>query len=540
MKEPLVTDDVDQWSAALRSLAVAGALLFVPAAAAPAQDALGTGRALDASRQVGGDGTNTRAPVDDYRARNLLITGNVAGGRGFRGTVGYFAENDFRGVLGSDALFGFRADAALSSPAFIAAGRTSERVRYGAYLGVVEFQRDGGYGASTADLGRSRVTSRDMLDTRLALEQLAITGGADLSVASQPEVLGAVRDDSGKDYLASASPLRGLILSPMEASPFAIGLTSFDMARAREDVEAGRVIRRLGEHYPQSGLLGLLPPEAGAAPGAATDGASREFANRVESGLQADHRRILERIVDRYAQEPSAKAQPRAGVVEQLGGGMDRLRLSMSEALPPAAPGEQPQVETGPQPDELDLNSLAALLRHGERLERFAGGDPTRFNELVAAAERSLAAGEYFWAERRFARALRFTPGHPLATAGLAHAQIGAGLYVSAALGLRSLLADHPEMIDVRYAPSLLPNRVRLDLAARTVRERLEAEARDRPLRAFLLAYIGHQTEDRALVAEGLDVLARVAPDDPMLPVLRAVWLGREDRPVAPAPVPGG
>ena len=33
---------------------------------------------------------------------NLLITNNVLGGRGFRGSVGYTAAGDFRDVLGSE------------------------------------------------------------------------------------------------------------------------------------------------------------------------------------------------------------------------------------------------------------------------------------------------------------------------------------------------------------------------------------------------------------------------------------------------------
>ena len=72
---------------------------LAPAGAAFAQNALGSGDVLDANPAVGFGGRNLPTRLTDYRARNLLITGNVAAGRGFRGTVGYFAANDFRPSL---------------------------------------------------------------------------------------------------------------------------------------------------------------------------------------------------------------------------------------------------------------------------------------------------------------------------------------------------------------------------------------------------------------------------------------------------------
>ncbi len=154
--------------------------------------------------------------------------------------------------------------------------------------------------------------------------------------------------------------------------------------------------------------------------------------------------------------------------------------------------------------------------------------DENRFNEKVAQAEDQLRAGEYFWAERHFRRALRFTPGHPLATAGLANAQLGAGLYIPAALTLRSLMTENPEMIDVRYDEGILPNTVRLNSAKESLRNRL-SEKRDRNSIALLFAYIGHQTKDKEMVQQGLAIMAETDPDDKLLILLKGVWLADED-----------
>jgi hypothetical protein len=47
--------------------------------------------------------------------RNALVTGNVIGGREFRGDVGYSAAGDFRGRLGSDDFFSFQRNSAGSA-----------------------------------------------------------------------------------------------------------------------------------------------------------------------------------------------------------------------------------------------------------------------------------------------------------------------------------------------------------------------------------------------------------------------------------------
>ena len=143
----------------------------------------------------------------------------------------------------------------------------------------------------------------------------------------------------------------------------------------------------------------------------------------------------------------------------------------------------------------------------------------------MKSGEQRLADGEYFWAERHFDRALRFTPGHPLAIAGMGHAQIGAGLHVPAALTLRRLLTTNPEMIDVRYERAMLPKRIRLDLAVERLRDLIARVERDRQLRGFVLAYIGHQVQDRTLVEEGLGHMG----DEPLRALLDAVWLAEEN-----------
>ncbi len=86
------------------------ALLMTPSAIA--QYALGDGRALDANPAVGGNRFNTqKAPFRLNKLNNAIVTGNVSGGKQFRGSVGYSAPGDFRGITSGSTFFTGAAEA---------------------------------------------------------------------------------------------------------------------------------------------------------------------------------------------------------------------------------------------------------------------------------------------------------------------------------------------------------------------------------------------------------------------------------------------
>ena len=381
------------------AVALAIALGLLAAGPAAAQNALGSGRALDANLNPASGGLNTAAPAADFRARNLIVTDNVLGGRGFRGSVGYTAEGAFHGATGTDQLYAFRRDSAWSDVNLVNYGYTDQRFRYGPDFGLVAYTRVG-ENASARSLARRAQAeqvyrSRELIDARLRID---------------PRRVG--RDRSR--YRRAARP-----------PAFARGPA----------VPSGR-------------------------------------RGRNDGGRAAAHRSSLAPAV--------------AGGVRHL-----------------------------------------ALAPQGQRTERLGSGDADRFNEHLATGERYLREGRYFFAERRFRRALRFTPGHPMATAGLANAQVGAGLYLAASLTLRSLFSYQPEMIDAHYEPGLVPNEVRLKHAVAKLQQRLESTG-DRTASAFMLAYVGRLLGDRQYIERGLAVMEEDSPDDPLLPLLKEVWLAED------------
>ena len=484
-----------------------------------AQNALGTGRALDANTGVGTGGANVQAPGIDFRARNLLVTGNVVGGRGFRGTVGYRAAGDFTGELGSNDLYSFRASSALSSIPVISSGGTFDRLRFGQHMGLIEYRREG-FSSNLKSVQSVDIFPSSMgIDSRIRLDQYAADTAMHSLIESgvQPDVVGVLMDKEGRALAASVSSIRGMHLEPAQSVYQSIGITSFDMARLREDIASGKEVGVIGEPFDPR-ITELFASDLRVDPGFAEnriDASSNN--NRVEPVVYGDYRNIMERIAERFADRKNQGMGINKDVLQKLEKDLQELRQQTDET----------QTEDNGIFNN-NLSEIGSALRHGQRVTKLTTQQKNRFNELVAEAEQQLRNGEYFYAERHFRRALRFTPGHPLATAGLANAKLGAGLYISAALTLRTLLTNSPEMIDVRYEEGILPNTVRLNSAIESLRNRL-TDKRDRNSAALLFAYIGHQTKNKEMVQQGLSIMAETQPDDKLLVLLKSVWLADDD-----------
>jgi tetratricopeptide (TPR) repeat protein len=168
---------------------------------------------------------------------------------------------------------------------------------------------------------------------------------------------------------------------------------------------------------------------------------------------------------------------------------------------------------------------MATILRHGVKIEDLSTEQRSRIDELIARGQTQMGAGDFFDASQSFERALRMMPGHPMATAGVINAEIAAGLYLSSAIRLRRFLAESPEMIDTRYGERLLPPKERFDVAIENMRRRMKGSD-DAPDYGLALAYIGRQTEDKALMREGLDAIKGSEADDTLRLLLKKLWLG--------------
>jgi hypothetical protein len=190
-----------------------------------------------------------------------------------------------------------------------------------------------------------------------------------------------------------------------------------------------------------------------------------------------------------------------------------------------------------------ELEAIDLIRRSRAQANTFidpATGKRDFFAEHMATGEKLLGEERYFDAEERFALALSIKPGDVNAQAARIHAQMGAGLYLSAAFNLRSLLTANPEVAAIRFTGATVPNAERLASLAADLRGKIAvADARkEDPLASdgLMLAYIGHQVQNTVLVREGLDVMKRgtrskaeqatvTADQSALLELLETVWM---------------
>ena len=156
-------------------------------------------------------------------------------------------------------------------------------------------------------------------------------------------------------------------------------------------------------------------------------------------------------------------------------------------------------------------------------VQSLAGNRHDRINGLLREGEVQLAKGEYFAAERVYRHVLAVVPGHPMARIGLVHAQLGAGMIRSAAYTLRALFDQHPELIATHYNPSILPPVERIKWVRGELEKMIRTTNRQEP--ALLLAYLGYQMYQPDLVRYGLDLAEARQVDDPLITLLRGIWL---------------
>ncbi len=525
---------------------------------AGAQYQLGDGRGLDANLRQGSGGVNTPRQANTAgQYQDALVTGNVSGLASFRGDIDYGAAHEFRAELGSDDLFDFsrrsygapqgrgstfdpRDFGQTSNPPGFGGQNLVFRSGTGAHAGqVTGFDRLGASGAN--------VRYRDVSP----LQRYRGVGGLEnvRLRAFDRRPIGMARDDQGRLLQINSSPLTGVSFRrespaapaeveplPFEAGPELPPNEAETEARRADGAAAVIAQIRPGDDRPaadtdeqvdsplgRSGwgviaptyaALGerigaqLLPGRAARSDAAELKAFDQAMARRLEQAEQADEAQAEADVYLRMLQQiREAADQPDADADADADAGADADNADADGAASEAF---------GRTIEKLDYDLPA--------MRSLAGSTDSRFNQAMSQAEAYLSRGEYFSAEQAYSRALRLRSDHPLAVVGRAHAQLGAGLFISAAKSLRSVLAAHPELIAAKYDRPLVPGEQRLAV----LRKKLTHQAKTYPkdvAAPLLLAYLSYQQGQAYATAAQLDALAQRSPNDPLVPLLRRVWL---------------
>jgi hypothetical protein len=525
---------------------------------AHAQYALGDGRGLDANLRFGSGGSNgggrdaaLSGRIIPGRYADAVVTGSVGGLSRFRGDLGYRAAGDFSATTGSDDLHLFNLR---SSPVGLS-GRSS---------GLI--YRRPGSGVTAADLsrtGQDRIVRPDATAGDVARPDAKPQFGAFPQRARSETDAEARR---GRLLELGVAPLTGLTGQGVDQASEDDPLGAYFRARVDElDPSAALHLNaRLGDSELLDGtvLIGDLSRRAEAAAfqspglGKVTEGEDSYFD-------------LLRRLGgNRQSPRPSARVDPAKRRPVEATGRATTVSQRISEALRQSSSEAKGVGKPGRPVPTLGINPpVGAPKAPATRVEKFeynfppikslAGSVSSPFNKVMKDAESSLRAGKYFQAEHLYGRALLLRSGHPMAQAGRVHAQIGSGLYLSAAHNLRRLLAGNAVVVPVRYDKSLLPNSDRLELIRQTlrlnIREAKRAEAlrrrryterglrptlptRPRTGSSLLLAYLAYQAQDDVSCRLALDDLTALDPGDSLEPMLRTQWISEKQ--LKPAAIP--
>lgn len=569
-----------------QTIALSCVAMLVLAGTALGQNALGDGRKLDNNLNASQGRVNPRSTgvSEQIRYNNAVINGTAPGGKSFQGSLGYRSTDQFGGSLGSDTLYNFKRDSYLSGLAGEGV-RGSDALRY--QFSLTTGQNVPGFLAGgPVSVPRSGTVSTSATSSALRSTADFVTGQS-----YRPTLVGIRHDELGAEYTAKASPLLGVAWVKTGESPLGTGLAPVPASvppipgvpplNAGDPSAPGAKPAEKPLINPFSGLESTARGVQGALdrPGAAD--------LRLQGDTTQSRTSVHNQVMNRWREGYPDKAAPKAGDMSNetvtLEMQMDRLhRMLSGEPEPEKKPdsGRSPDgmlIPPTPRPDpagtkpptpnatptpaggvEKDARGksidpvlealtpefLRAVKKVQEKkIEHFAepapaagpdnSVDPESYRGQMRDGERLLAQGRFFDAEDHFIRAIACSPRDPMARAARIHAQIGAGLYLSAATNLRALLAGHPEMIVTRYADNLLPSPER---SAVIIEQLLEQEKKSESAlgreSALLVAYMGYQRGDAKLVTDGLgDFSKRIATDASgeqdraLLKVLTATWI---------------
>lgn len=264
---------------------------------------------------------------------------------------------------------------------------------------------------------------------------------------------------------------------------------------------------------------------------------------------------------DAAAQAALAKLPPWERRVQELRQVLESQPLSLSKAVPgqELVPSPQERAMGLDTPEKvraarsgLDPETIAILQTTTPSFSEYLSGEPKPgdlYGQLLYEGQKYLGEARYFDSEERFAAAAAMRPGDVTSLVGRINAELGAGLYLSAAVNLRSLYTSHPEVIGVRFTGDAVPRIDRLKGIMVDLRQQIQrakdAAIQPRPEVTLLLAYVGYQLENTDAIRDGLAEsralqTAGGGEVEPLQNVLEAVWLRRDLRAIPEAPTPSG
>ncbi|MFZ0034810.1 MAG: hypothetical protein WAK60_07475 [Sedimentisphaerales bacterium] len=468
----------------------------------------------------------TPNPID--QSGNLLMTGNVTGGKYFRGVVPYHAPSSLEETVPSSSLDSFLRDSAGLGNS---GGYTSVYKPFYSQTQTVTIKMPGHHdvsGPPTADIGAyvAQLPAVDTLPPRSAstLNQVAwVSSNRWRPMSMTPQELEKI---VSSDIVAYSQPL--------VAARQAIGLTDLQyQARVeqskRDPNQVSEKIAGLKESL-TSQVSSVTEKPAGEVPWWLETPAQKEQADRESAQKNAE---------TPFTVPSDIYKQLNIDIYEQMKQQLDKLQKDLEQLMA----GQQPQEAAGTAATEVGGKPAEGQAQEGSQAgksaeaglvaarakailgpyETFASFSEDKFNQHMRVAEQYLKQGKYYRAADAYTLASIYKPDDPLAYAGKSHALFASGEYMSSALYLSRALRIFPEYVRFKIdIEAMVGGKDTLNTRVADVEEWLKRTSA--PELYFLLAYVYYQMDKPQSAKEAIDATYKVMPDaQPVLVLKKAI-----------------
>ncbi len=457
--------------------------------------------------------SSTRAPISSTQSGlrrspspinlngNDVITGNVSGGKEFRGFVPYRAENEIGTTVATDSFNRFMRQSApvnmgnqqsfLPQPYYITT-RTAASLRpRGTSSGLVTYssvKRTGGTGDFEADTVTQIKPAPISRDVSVQVQQYQYSVSRPLSYSNPADLEKIVNRG-----LASQQEQEELFkaLDRISAEEKAKGKS--ELKNGKEEQEAKVKEQANSEDIQTSAAERVEPTKRTFEP---SEPAKRGQVPE-ESYTQNKEKSLYELMLEQSNQKVSDAKKEEA----------DKSQKKSDEE----ADSRKSELS------EIDTETADALK---EIYKSFATKAKTKFNFYMRTAEEYLHKGEYYRAADAYTLASIYNPSDPLAYAGRAHALFGSGEYMSSSYYLMRAIKMFPQYVRIRVdLHAMITDKDRLENRISDVNKWIERN--DSPELKFLLAYIYRQLDKQQQAVEMINAAAEELPDNQAVMALK-------------------
>ncbi len=527
------------------------------------------GHALDANNRIGSGGYNRGGDVPYRVSGNEVVTGNVTGGREFRGPVGYTDPTAFRGPTVGNSSDRFVRDSSGSPNSF---APTADLTRPMPYYGSSRaapppagFTREGFNGGY---IPAPVVANRQPGDSRLG-----VVNNATPNVTPMPGELympGPVDPSTQSPTYLTASPLYGVRRWSVDSESDRYFMSNFTNFAPRangelDDSALDRYRQELNQSVIRPGASDQTDPNSPDAtkdtrPQPLTDGrplgAGPENPNKqplpgqfsnpaynptADTG-QGQRNRLLIPPKDQSTQyaelqrrlERSNQDKP----LNDAEANRQYQELARAQKQPPDKAGENPLAER-PKPATPDSGAPMAPTGRPATpsdqarpehpapiiIESLAKGIAAKgLATLLQDAESLMGEGKFAAALDKYDTAQQVAPNNPMILLGRANAEIGAGYYTRAESHIREAILTDPAILVGQYDLRKFIGDKRLQDVVTELKEIARTE-QTQPTAVFLLSWIAYNTGSARQAAAYLDLAEkRVGRPDAIYRTLRDVW----------------